>query len=46
MMSKVRLEPPPPVKEAPTNVNELNLPEEPEEDGWLGGDETMEPDDD
>jgi len=45
MMSKVRLEPPP-VKEAPTNVNELNLPEEPEEDGWLGGDETMEPDDD
>jgi hypothetical protein len=24
----------------------LNLPEEPEEDGWLGGDETMEPDDD
>jgi hypothetical protein len=27
-------------------VNELNLPEEPEEDGWLGGDETMEPDDD
>lgn len=43
VMSRVRLEPPP-VNDAPTKVKELNLPDEPVEDGWLGGDVVAEPD--
>jgi hypothetical protein len=44
VISSVRLDPPP-VRDEPTKVKALNLPEEPDEEGWLGGDRVAEPDD-